>query len=538
MKLTELVSWQKLMTYKSEINVLKLKEIFINNSKNNSRFSIQIDDILLDYSKNGINELIFNELINLTKELNLEEYINKMQAGEKINFTEKRAVLHTALRKIKGNNYKFDEHLIGKDILNVLDNMKSLVETIHTGNLKGFSGKSIKNIVNIGIGGSDLGPKMVCEALKFYHNQNIKVHFVSNVDPADIELNLKNLKQEETLFLIASKTFTTQETMANALKAKNWINSYFNDESSTKFHFVALSSNINSCLEFGISENKIFEFWDWVGGRFSLWSAIGLSIAIQIGWDNFIEMLNGANEIDEHFFTCDFENNIPVILAIIGIWNTNFLNYKSQAIIPYVQLLNNFPTYLQQLEMESNGKTTNKNGEKIDYATSGVIFGNSGTNSQHSFFQLIHQGSEIVPVDFIAEVNSNYNDNEMNDLLFANFLAQSEALAFGKSREEVINDNPNIDDSLINHKIFEGNRPSNSILINKLNPKTLGKLIAIYEHKVFVQGVIWQINSFDQWGVEIGKELAKKILPNIQNTNSENFNNILLNYYKSKKNYS
>lgn len=535
MKLIEFESWQKLDLLKSEFSNFNLKEMFKIDSNRNKKYSIEFDGILFDFSKNRINDNIFNALIELAEESNLNEYISKMQSGDKINFTEKRAVLHTALRNVNSRVYKFEDIEIGNEIQSVLERMKSFVNELHNQQIKGFTEKPIKNVVNIGIGGSDLGPKLVCEALTFYHHKDIKVHFVSNVDPFDILNHLSYLNPEETLFLVASKTFTTQETMANAEFAKNWILDYFKDFNSISNHFVALSTNYIACEEFGINRKFIFEFWDWVGGRFSLWSAIGLSIAIQIGWENFLMLLKGANEIDEHFFCSEFKSNIPVVLAMIGIWNTNFLGCNSQAVIPYIQLLNLFPQYLQQLEMESNGKTVNKFGERLNYNTSGVLFGTAGTNSQHSFFQLIHQGTDIIPVDFIAEVNSNYKIPNMNDLLFANFLAQSDALAFGKSKEEVISENTNIDISLINHKIFEGNRPSNSILIEKLNPENLGKLITIYEHKVFVQGVIWQINSFDQWGVELGKQLAKKILPEIQNKEKDSISkNNLLNWYKQK----
>lgn len=536
MKTNEYKSWENLSKLHLDSSKIGIKDLFNLDSNRSEKYSIEWNNILFDYSKNRINSEIFNELIQLAKESNLSQNIENMCKGDKLNFTEKRAVLHTALRNSNSREYKFENNDINSDIQMVLEKMKVLVNSLNSQQIKGFSGKVIKNVVNIGIGGSDLGPRMVCEALTFYHQPNIKVHFISNVDPTDIQLILKKTNPEETLFLIASKTFTTQETMANAETAKKWILDFYKDNDAVKFHFLALSTNYTACEKFGISKENIFEFWDWVGGRFSLWSSIGLSIAIQIGWENFLNLLKGANDLDEHFFNAEFEVNIPVVLALIGIWNVNFLNTKSQAVIPYIQLLNLFPMYLQQLEMESNGKTINFLGEKIDYNTTGVLFGSAGTNSQHSFFQLIHQGSEIIPVDFIAEVNSNYQSGEMNELLFANFLAQSDALAFGKTKEEVISENLNIEKDLINHKVFEGNRPSNSFLISKLNPENLGKLIAIYEHKVFVQGVIWQINSFDQWGVELGKQLAKNILPDIQNkNNSSNSNNKLLTWYKKNK---
>jgi glucose-6-phosphate isomerase len=536
MKTNEYKSWENLSKLHLDSSKIGIKDLFNLDTNRAEKFSIEWHNILFDYSKNRINSEIFNELIQLAKESNLSQNIENMYNGEKLNFTEKRAVLHTALRSSNSREYKFENNDINSDIKSVLEKMKVLVNSLNSKQLKGFSGKVISNVVNIGIGGSDLGPRMVCEALTFYHQPNIKVHFISNVDPTDIQLILKKINPEETLFLIASKTFTTQETMANAETAKKWILDFYKDNDAVRYHFLALSTNYTACEKFGISKENIFEFWDWVGGRFSLWSSIGLSIAIQIGWENFLNLLKGASDLDEHFFNADFKVNIPVVLALIGIWNVNFLNTKSLAVIPYIQLLNLFPMYLQQLEMESNGKTINILGEKINYNTSGVLFGSAGTNSQHSFFQLIHQGSEIIPVDFIAEVNSNYQNGEMNELLFANFLAQSDALAFGKTKEEVISENPNIEKDLINHKVFEGNRPSNSFLINKLNPENLGKLIAIYEHKVFVQGVIWQINSFDQWGVELGKQLAKNILPDIQNkNNSSNSNNKLLNWYKKNK---
>ncbi|HIC8646365.1 TPA: glucose-6-phosphate isomerase, partial [Elizabethkingia meningoseptica] len=460
-----------------------------------------------------------------------------------INQTENRAVLHTALRNFGEDKVTVNGKNIDEDIQRVLQQMKGFSEKVISGEHKGFSGKEITDVVNIGIGGSDLGPVMVCSALKHYKTK-LNVHFVSNVDGNHIAEVVKNLNPETTLFIVASKTFTTQETMTNALSAKEWFLKAGKEEDVAK-HFVALSTNIEAVKSFGIAEENIFEFWDWVGGRYSLWSAIGLSIVLAVGYDNFEKLLRGAQDTDKHFRNTEFSNNIPVLMALLGIWYRNFFDAGSYAILPYSQYLDRFAAYLQQGDMESNGKSVDRNGEFVDYETGPIIWGEPGTNGQHAFYQLIHQGTELIPADFIAYAKANNNLSDHQDKLMSNFFAQTEALAFGKTKEEVITElkasgkNKEEITFLTNFKTFTGNTPTNSFIFEELTPFSLGQLIAFYEHKIFVQGVIWNIFSFDQWGVELGKALANKILPELENnaeiTSHDSSTNGLINFYKKYK---
>lgn len=504
-------------------------------------FSITFGDILLDYSKNRINKRTHGLLINLAEECGLAEAIEAMFMGEKINETEERAVLHTALRNPSESGFILDGKDILADIHRILGKMERFSDQVISGSWKGYSGKSIAHIVNIGIGGSDLGPVMVSEALKAYSN-HIKLHFVSNVDGSHIVETLKELDPETTLFMIASKTFTTQETMANAFSARDWFLKSGAAEKDVAKHFVAISTNEQGVSKFGIDTDNMFEFWDWVGGRYSLWSAIGLSISCGIGFTNFKALLAGAHEADEHFRNTDFNKNIPVTLALLGIWYTNFFGAESQAILPYDQYMHRFAAYFQQGDMESNGKSTDRNGKAVDYQTGPVIWGEPGTNGQHAFYQLIHQGTKLIPCDFIAPAQSHNPIGNHHQLLLSNFLAQTEALMNGKSRDEVeaelkaAGKSTSQIETLAPFKVFEGNRPTNSILIKKITPYTLGSLIAIYEHKIFTQGIIWNIFSFDQWGVELGKQLAGRILPELEDeqpvSGHDASTNGLINQYK------
>lgn len=491
-----------------------LKSLFAENPNRFQEFSIEKDHLLFDFSKSLIDQETLELLFCLAEECQLEVAIKAMFDGEKINKTEDRAVLHTALRDFSEKEILVDGENIKPKIKKVLDQMKVFSENILQGRHTGFSGKKITDIVNIGIGGSDLGPDMVCQALKHYKTR-LSVHFVSNVDSNHIAEILKELNPETTLFIIASKTFTTQETMTNALSAKKWFLEIGKEEDVAK-HFVALSTNTEAVLEFGISEENIFEFWDWVGGRYSLWSAIGLSISLAIGFENFQQLLKGANEIDQHFLTAPLDQNIPVIMALLGIWYRNFFAATSYNIAPYSQYLEKFPAYLQQCDMESNGKSVDRNGDFVDYETGPIIWGTAGTNGQHAFFQLIHQGTELIPVDFIAFAKSCNPLSNHQEKLLANCLAQSKALAFGKTKAEVLVEEKN--NATPNFKVFQGNTPSLCIIFDELSPYNLGKLIALYEHKIFVQGVIWNIYSFDQFGVELGKKIATTILEKLENS--------------------
>ncbi|RYY33637.1 MAG: glucose-6-phosphate isomerase [Sphingobacteriaceae bacterium] len=518
-----------------------LKDMFAADTQRFTKFSTRFEDILVDYSKNRIDEQTVALLVQLAKECGVKDAIDAMYAGEKINVTENREVLHTALR----NRSNTPVYVDGKDVMPgvnaVLDHMKVFSEAVISGEWKGYTGKEITDVVNIGIGGSDLGPVMVTEALKAYKTR-INLHFVSNVDGTHIAEALKTLNPETTLFLIASKTFTTQETMANAHSARDWFLAGGATEADVAKHFAALSTNAAAVGKFGIDTKNMFEFWDWVGGRYSLCSAIGLSIALGIGFDNFEELLSGAHAMDLHFKDTPLEENIPVILALLGIWYNNFFEAESHAILPYDQYLHRFAAYFQQGDMESNGKSVDRNGNVVDYQTGPLIWGEPGTNGQHAFYQLIHQGTKLVPADFIAPAQSHNPIGEHHTLLLSNFFAQTEALMNGKTKEDVVAElkaQGKTDDEvekLAPFKVFDGNRPTNSILLKKITPRALGALIAMYEHKIFVQGIIWNIYSFDQWGVELGKQLAGKILPELRTTDEVNTHdastNGLINLYK------
>ncbi len=535
-------SWEAL-TANFEQNDFDLRTLFHNNPNRFNDFSVKRPDYLFDYSKNLMDQSTKDLLLQLAEETKLKEAIDLMFAGDKINETEGRAVLHTALRDFSNNEILVDGKNIKPQIQSVLDQMKAFSEKVISGEHKGFTGKEITDVVNIGIGGSDLGPVMVVSALKHFKTR-LNVHFVSNVDGNHIAEVVKNLNPETTLFIVASKTFTTQETMTNANSAKDWFLKAGAQEDVAK-HFVALSTNIPAVKDFGIAEENAFEFWDWVGGRYSLWSAIGLSIVLAVGYDNFEQLLKGAYETDTHFRTADFSENVPVLMGLLGVWYRNFYGATSHAILPYSQYLDRFAAYLQQGDMESNGKCVDRNGEFVEYETGPIIWGEPGTNGQHAFYQLIHQGTELIPADFIAYAKSNNKVSDHQDKLLANFFAQTEALAFGKTEEEAEADMVKAGvaedkiTQLLNYKVFYGNTPTNSLLINELNPFTLGQLIAMYEHKIFVQGVIWNIFSFDQFGVELGKVLAGNILPELENSEEisshDSSTNGLINYYKANK---
>ncbi|NAW52213.1 glucose-6-phosphate isomerase [Elizabethkingia argentiflava] len=539
---TETKTWALLKDYFATHN-FDLKYLFQENKNRFSEFSIQKENLLFDYSKNLIDSTVLKLLLKLAEECQLKDAIEKMFTGDFINQTENRAVLHTALRNFGEEKITIKGEDINEDILRVLAQMKTFSEKVISGQHKGFSGKPFSDIVNIGIGGSDLGPVMVCNALQHYKTR-LNTHFVSNVDGNHLAEVLKNLNPETTLFIIASKTFTTQETMTNALSAKSWFLQAGREQDVAK-HFVAISTNVEVVKNFGIAEENIFQFWDWVGGRYSLWSAIGLSIILAVGYDNFEQLLRGAQNSDQHFRNTEFQNNIPVIMALLGIWYRNFFDASSYAILPYSQYLDRFPAYLQQGDMESNGKSVDRSSAFIAYKTGPVIWGEPGTNGQHAFYQLLHQGTELIPADFIAYAKSNNPLSDHQEKLMANFFAQTEALAFGKTKEEVVLElkktkkNETEVSFLTNFKTFLGNKPTNSFIFEALTPFSLGQLIAFYEHKIFAQGVIWNIFSFDQWGVELGKALANKILPELQKPNEitshDGSTNGLINFYKKYK---
>ena len=531
---TKTAAWKKLYDHHKEIHRIPMKDYFKENPDRFRDFCYSIPEIVCDFSKNLMNETTKDLLIELANECELDKAINAMFKGEPINATENRPVLHTALRNFSGKPVYVDGKDIMPEVQNELDHMRSFCRKIHNGDWKGYSGKKIKYIVNIGIGGSDLGPKMVTEALKPYWIKDMQPYFVSNVDGSDIAEVLKKVTPDETLFLIASKTFTTQETMTNAQTARKWLVKASKDKTSVAKHFVALSTNAKGVEEFGIDKENMFVFWDWVGGRYSLWSAIGLSIALTIGYKNFEELLKGGHETDKHFKGKSFEKNIPVLMGLIGIWYVNFFGARSEAILPYDQYLHRFAAYMQQGNMESNGKHVDRSGNRVNYATGPVIWGEPGTNGQHAFYQLLHQGTPFIPCDFIAPAISHNPIGEHHKILLSNFFAQTEALMNGKSKKELALEKVPAD--LIPFKEFDGNKPTNSFLITKITPFTLGELIALYEHKIFVQGIIWNIYSFDQWGVELGKQLAKKILPELESTDKVTSHNSstngLMNIYK------
>jgi glucose-6-phosphate isomerase len=533
-------SWKKLNLHAASMKAAHLRNLFIENPNRFNEFSQKEGDLLFDYSKNLITAETLDLLTSLANECGVSDAIEAMFNGEKINQTENRAVLHTALRNFSQESVMTDGGDVMPGIKKVLAQMEALCDQIHSGTWKGYTGKPIRQIVNIGIGGSDLGPVMVTEALKPYWVKGMEVHFVSNVDGTHIAECLKKLDPEQTLFLIASKTFTTQETMTNALSARNWFIEKSGDASQVAKHFVALSTNENAVVAFGIAKENMVEFWDWVGGRYSLWSAIGLSIALTIGFDNYLLLLHGAHEMDKHFRSNSFESNIPVKMALIGIWYVNFFGAQSEAILPYDQYLHRFAAYFQQGNMESNGKSVDRSGNTLDYSSGPVIWGEPGTNGQHAFYQLIHQGTLLIPCDFIAPAISHNPIGDHHEKLLSNFFAQTEALMNGKTRQDADSELKNMDEEqrnkLVPFKVFEGNRPTNSFLVRQINPFELGRLIAAYEHKIFVQGVIWNIYSFDQWGVELGKQLANKILPELQHslevTGHDSSTNGLINTYK------
>ncbi len=535
--------WQELHQHYQQIKDIHLNDWFKSDSERFNKFSVEFGDILLDYSKNRITEKTLELLVELATQAGLKQWTEKMFSGDAINHTEKRAVLHVALRNRANAPIYVDGQNVMPNVNAVLGKMRAFTEKVRSGEWKGATGKSITDIVNLGIGGSDLGPYMVCEALMPYGKTGLNVHFVSNVDGTHLAETLKKVKAETTLFVIASKSFTTHETIANAKSAKKWFLNHINDESAVAKHFVAVSTNTPAVTSFGIDPKNMFEFWDWVGGRYSLWSAIGLSIALFIGMDNYEELLQGAFEMDTHFNAMPFHKNIPVILALLGIWYNNFFGAESYAILPYDQYLHRFSAYLQQGDMESNGKSVSKDNQPIDYQTGPIIWGEPGTNGQHAFYQLIHQGTKLIPSDFLAPIHSHNPMDDQHQMLLSNFFAQTEALMKGKTIEEASAEleasgmSAEEIEMLLPHKVFPGNKPTNSIMYKRLTPKTLGSLIAMYEHKIFVQGVIWNVNSFDQWGVELGKQLAKKILPELETpdqiTTHDSSTNGLINFYKA-----
>ena len=532
-------TWNKLKTHFNEIENKEIKNLLSSRS-DPSFFNLEWNDFNVDISKNRIDNTTLNLLLDLAKECELEDAISKQFQGEIINETEKRAVLHTAIRTDGNENINVDGLNVVPSILKARSKIKSFTNDIISGDIKGCTGKPFTDVVNIGIGGSDLGPVMVVEALKYYSSR-LKPHFVSNVDGDHVLEIIKNLNPETTLFVIVSKTFTTQETISNANTIKDWLISKL-DENAISKHFAAVSTNITEIKKFGINSKMVFSMNDWVGGRFSLWSSVGLSISLAIGYDNFNKLLSGASKMDKHFQKTELKNNIPVVLALISVWYNNFFKCETEAVIPYTQYLSRLPAYLQQAIMESNGKSIDRNGNPVEYQTGNIIWGDTGTNSQHAFFQLIHQGTKLIPSDFIGFKKPLFKENTQHDKLMSNFFAQTEALMMGKSEKNVIDElkNSGLDeleiDSLKAFKIFKGNKPTNTLLINQLNPESLGSLIAMYEHKIFVQGIIWNIYSYDQWGVELGKQLASKVLKEIENkkiSNHDSSTNSLLKSYLS-----
>lgn len=538
--------WKSLAEHAGQISKTHMRELFAADSRRFEKFALRFEDFLFDYSKNLLTGRTLELLLELAAQSELKEAIAAMFRGEAINETEHRAVLHTALRNFSGKPVYVDGKDIMPEVKAVQEKMEAFCRRVHSGQWTGYTGKPIRYIVNIGIGGSDLGPVMVTEALKPYAKKDLKTFFVSNVDGTHIAETLKQVSPDETLFLIASKTFTTQETMTNAHTARNWFLERAGNEEYIKKHFVALSTNEKEVVGFGIDPANMFVFWDWVGGRYSLWSAIGLSIALSVGYDNFKKLLEGAYAVDRHFAESSFEKNIPVLMALIGIWYTNFNDAHSEAILPYDQYLHRFAAYLQQGNMESNGKQTGRDGETVTYHTGPVIWGEPGTNGQHAFYQLIHQGTRLIPCDFIAPAISHNPVGDHHPKLLANFFAQSQALMDGKNTNEVKAELEKAGkasgeiERLLPFKVFPGNRPSNSFLVKQITPYTLGSLIAFYEHKIFVQGIIWNIYSFDQWGVELGKQLAGRILPDLGSTSEVNSydssTNGLINTYKKMRN--
>lgn len=544
-ELTHCAGWLALLQHHADTGELPMRQLFADDPQRFEQFNVQLDSLLLDYSKNRITAETLSLLIELARERALEDWIQRMFGGEPINTTEGRSVLHVALRNRANRPIRVD----GKDVMPavnaVLAQMRGFVDQVRSGEWRGYTGKPITDVVNIGIGGSDLGPSMVCEALQAFAGDRLNVHFVSNVDATDIAETLARVERDSVLFVIASKTFTTQETMTNAATARRWFLDSAADENDIARHFVAVSTNHQQVSAFGIDTDNMFAFWDWVGGRYSLWSAIGLPIALYIGMDRFEQLLDGGHAMDEHFRLAPLAQNMPVILALLGIWYINFHGAESHAILPYDQYLARFPAYFQQGDMESNGKSVTREGQAVNYATGPVIWGEPGTNGQHAFYQLIHQGTRLVPCDFLAPMRSQNPLGAHHDILMANCFAQTEALMRGKTADEVRLELQGSGmtaeqiDALVPHKVFQGNRPTNTLLFDELDPRTLGMLIALYEHKIFVQGVIWGINSFDQWGVELGKQLANAILPELRNeaalSNHDASTQALIRHYRARQ---
>jgi len=543
--LTDSPPWRALAAHHREIANVHMRDQFARDPERFARFSLRLDDILFDFSKHRIDDRTLTLLVELARHAGVENQRDRMLRGEPINTTEKRSVLHVALRNRSNDPILVDGTDVMPEINAVLGKMRDLTERIRSGAWQGYTGKPITDVVNIGIGGSDLGPLMVTEALRPFGHDRLRVHFVSNVDGTHVAETLEPLNPATTLFLVASKTFTTQETLTNAHSARRWFLDAAGDEAHVAKHFVALSTNVKEVTRFGIDPDNMLGFWDWVGGRYSLWSAIGTSIALYIGMDNFEALLAGAHRVDRHFATAPLEQNIPVVMAMLGIWYNNFFEADSHAILPYDQYLHRFPAYFQQGDMESNGKRVTLEGDVVDYATGPILWGEPGTNGQHAFYQLIHQGTKLVPCDFLAPARSHNALGDHHAILLSNFFAQTEALMSGKTEEEAraelkaASKSGTELEALVPHKVFPGNRPSTSILFEQLDPMTLGSLIALYEHKIFVQGAVWGINSFDQWGVELGKQLAKKILPELKDggkvTAHDSSTNGLINYFKSKR---
>lgn len=541
MSLLDLPAWKALSEHWLNVRDVHMRDLFDADPLRFEKFSVKFNDILLDFSKNRITEETINLLTELARESELEKWIEKMFSGELINHTEKRAALHTALRNRSDSPVLVDGKDVMPEIHQVLDRMESISNTIRHGEWKGFSDRNIIDVVNLGVGGSDLGPVMVTEALRPYGKSGLRVHFVSNVDPSHICDTLSNLNPETTLFIVSSKSFTTQDTLENAKTARDWLLEKARDEDAVAKHFIAVAANTQAALEFGIAEENILEMWDWVGGRYSLWSSIGLSIAIYIGMDRFKALLEGAFEMDEHFRTAPFEKNLPVILALLGIWYNNFFHADSYAVLPYDQHLHRFPAFLQQVDMESNGKSVTRSGKQVDYSTGPIVWGELGITGQHAFYQSLHQGTKLVPTDFMVPIESLNPVGQHHTILLSNFFAQTQALTRGRTKEEAkveleaegLSDEEI--DRLVPYKVFKGNKPSNTILFRALTPRTLGSIIAMYEHKIFVQGVIWEINSFDQWGVELGKQLADTIFKQLSARkpvdNHDVSTNGLINYY-------
>ena len=537
-------AWTALEAHRRDLEGRGLRSLFAEDPRRFEKYSLRLGDLLFDYSKHRTTDVTLRLLLDLADQAELRKKIDRMFAGERINTTERRPVLHVALRNPRDRPVPVDGEDVMPAVHGVLGRMRRFSDAVRNGEWTGHTGDRITDVVNIGIGGSDLGPVMITEALRPYWQEGLRVHYVSNIDATDLAETLSGLRPETTLFTVASKTFTTQETITNATSARQWLLDALGDRAAVPRHFVALSTNARKVSEFGIDANNMFEFWDWVGGRYSLWSAIGLSIACAIGFDRFEQLLAGAHETDEHFRTAPFSENIPVIMALLGIWYSNFHGAESHAILPYDQYLHRFAAYFQQGDMESNGKSVDRSGERIrDYTTGPVIWGEPGTNGQHAFYQLLHQGTRLIPCDFIAPIRSHNPIGRHHDILLANFFAQSEALMKGKTADEVraelggavMSDR----EGLVPHRTFEGNRPTSSFLFQELTPHALGRLVALYEHKIFVQGVIWNINSFDQWGVELGKQLAKTIVTELDGddpvTTHDSSTNGLINYYKEHR---